>query len=120
MPHPVYFYLALLLVVLWLIGRDLDSKYRNWAFVVSGLALAAVLSLRHAEFGNIDMSRYKRYYWNLLYENNIFRAMSSHDGNDQVFWLITWLFSRNRVSYQNYVTIISLFSVCIYLYYIWR
>lgn len=120
MPHPVYLYLAMSLVALWLLDCRFDFKYRNMFLVVSGLALAAVLALRNAEFGNIDMSRYQRYYWDMKYEDNFFNAIFLSNGKDKGYWGISWLFSKFGFSFQNYISTISVFTICVYLYYIWR
>ena len=113
----IYLYLVVALSILWVL-QQVNFLKKNWVLILSGLSLAIVLALRNAEFGVIDMQRYSIYYDALSYSNSFKEAIFHSNGKDMGYWGLVYLVRSLGVSFQLFCSLIALFNIGAFLYYI--
>lgn len=115
--HVIYLYLVLALFVLWIVQQT--GKLKKIYIVIASCAiLAAVLALRNAEFGVVDSIRYSIYYDDISYTHNFMEALMHSNGKDIGYWGFCYIFASLGFSYQQFVSIMSIFIIGSFSWYI--
>ena len=119
MYHNIYIYIVFLLVLLWILQQFTKPQKLLYVWLPCAL-LALPLVLRNAEFGVIDMLRYSSYYNDFEYTHSLSEAILHSNGKDVGYWGITYVFSALGFSYQQYVSIISIFIMAVWGWFVNR
>lgn len=117
MLHGIYLLLIVVFIALWII-QQFGLLGKKYYLIFSGIILTAVLALRNAEFGVIDMLRYSWYYDSIRLSESFTEAIFHSNGKDMGYWASNYLFAKLGVSFQLYVSLVAVFCIGSFMYFI--
>lgn len=117
MLHGIYLLLIVVFIALWII-QQFGLLGKKYYLIFSGIILTAVLALRNAEFGVIDMLRYSWYYDSIRLSESFTEAILHSNGKDMGYWASNYLFAKLGVSFQLYVSLVAVFCIGSFMYFI--
>ena len=110
--------LIVILLVLALVFRIITDN-KKWFCITAGTVLALFQGFRDYYTCGIDLIRYFRIYEHLGTQDYL-TALSHNEGENSLYYLINAIFSRHQVPFQAFIFLVSVFSVSITIWFIYK